>query len=164
MERAHWGEACLGGWEGWPRADTMPPVLDFEDFYRKVYLPEHRDERSRALHFLGTVVALGFAAGHPQTIISGTTAVGAGLSVRKPLAGQKSGLLEFAVLLAVFLGLQWAFLGSLALAAAPLGVGYGCAWVGHFFLEKNRPATFVQPTLSLIGDFCMFFDALRGRL
>ncbi len=142
----------------------MPPVLGFEEFYSGVYLPEHRDARCRALHYVGTAAALAFAAAHPATLLSGTAAVGAGLAVRKPLESQRSGLLEFAVLLIVFLGLQWGFLGSLALAAAPLGAGYGCAWVGHFFLEKNRPATFVHPTLSLMGDFRMFYDAARGAL
>jgi hypothetical protein len=43
-------------------------------------------------------------------------------------------------------------------------VGYGLAWVGHFFFEKNRPATFQHPWYSLIGDWRMFFDVLRGRV
>lgn len=34
-------------------------------------------------------------------------------------------------------------------------VGYGFAWVGHFFFEKNRPATFKHPFYSLLGDFKM---------
>lgn len=43
-------------------------------------------------------------------------------------------------------------------------VGYGFAWIGHFFFEKNRPATFKHPVYSLIGDFVMFRDILIGRI
>jgi hypothetical protein len=42
--------------------------------------------------------------------------------------------------------------------------GYGFAWVGHFFFEKNRPATFSHPLYSLAGDFVMFADVLRGKV
>ena len=42
--------------------------------------------------------------------------------------------------------------------------GYGFAWVGHFFFEKNRPATFSHPWYSLLGDLRMFADLLRGRV
>lgn len=50
-----------------------------------------------------------------------------------------------------------------ALMALPL-VGYGFAWVGHFFFEHNKPATFKYPFYSLIGDFVMFRDMLTGRI
>ncbi len=43
-------------------------------------------------------------------------------------------------------------------------MGYGFAWVGHFFFEKNKPATFKYPLWSLISDFKMFFDLLFGRI
>ena len=43
-------------------------------------------------------------------------------------------------------------------------VGYGFAWVGHFFFEKNKPATFKHPFYSLASDFMMFFDILRGKV
>jgi len=49
------------------------------------------------------------------------------------------------------------------LALVPIA-GYGFAWVGHFFFEKNRPATFSHPLYSFIGDWLMFWDILRGRL
>jgi len=46
-----------------------------------------------------------------------------------------------------------------ALFIAPV-CGYGFAWVGHFFFEKNRPATFTYPLYSFIGDWAMFKDIL----
>lgn len=49
------------------------------------------------------------------------------------------------------------------LLAAPLA-GYALAWTGHFFFEKNRPATFSHPWYSLLGDFALFRDILRGRI
>ena len=53
---------------------------------------------------------------------------------------------------------RWAWLWL-----APVG-GYGFAWVGHFVFEKNRPATFQHPLYSLMGDWVMFVDILRGRV
>jgi hypothetical protein len=51
----------------------------------------------------------------------------------------------------------------LALAALPV-LGYGFAWAGHFFFEKNRPATFTYPLYSFIGDWVMFKNILSGKL
>lgn len=42
--------------------------------------------------------------------------------------------------------------------------GYGFAWFGHFFVEKNRPATFKHPLWSLYGDFVMYKDILTGKI
>ncbi|MBD9367400.1 DUF962 domain-containing protein [Xanthomonas sp. XNM01] len=47
---------------------------------------------------------------------------------------------------------------------AALVCGYGFAWVGHFFFEKNRPATFRHPFYSFAGDWVMFKDILSGRI
>lgn len=40
---------------------------------------------------------------------------------------------------------------------------YGFAWVGHFFIEKNKPATFKYPWMSLKGDFKMYFEIIAGK-
>jgi hypothetical protein len=47
---------------------------------------------------------------------------------------------------------------------AAFALGYGPAWIGHFFFEKNRPATFTHPLWSLRGDFRMWCRMLRGRM
>jgi hypothetical protein len=54
--------------------------------------------------------------------------------------------------------------GELALLWLLPVVGYGFAWVGHFFFEHNRPATFQYPLFSLMGDWVMFRDMLTGRV
>ena len=51
----------------------------------------------------------------------------------------------------------WWLLGALV-------CGYGFAWVGHVFFEKNRPATFRQPVYSFMGDWVMFKDILSGKM
>jgi hypothetical protein len=47
---------------------------------------------------------------------------------------------------------------------AGLAAGYGFAWIGHSFFEKNRPATFTHPWYSLLGDWMMCRDMLTGRI
>ncbi len=59
--------------------------------------------------------------------------------------------------IAIFMGWSWQWI------FVPI-VGYGFAWVGHAFFEKNKPATFQYPIWSLISDFKLFFDIITGRL
>ena len=51
----------------------------------------------------------------------------------------------------------------LALTSLPI-IGYGFAWAGHFFYEKNKPATFSHPFYSFISDWVMFKDMLIGKI
>lgn len=42
--------------------------------------------------------------------------------------------------------------------------GYAFAWVGHFFFEHNRPATFKYPFFSFVGDWRMWWDIVTGKI
>lgn len=41
--------------------------------------------------------------------------------------------------------------------------GYAFAWVGHFFFEHNKPATFRYPLYSLMGDWRMWWEVLSRQ-
>jgi hypothetical protein len=66
--------------------------------------------------------------------------------------------------------LSLACLAMLAITGKPqyflygLLCGYGCAWVGHFVFEKNKPASFKRPLYSFMGDWVMYRDMWRGRV
>ncbi|MGB8509413.1 MAG: DUF962 domain-containing protein, partial [Pyrinomonadaceae bacterium] len=45
-----------------------------------------------------------------------------------------------------------------------LAIGYAFAWVGHFFVEHNRPATFKHPLWSFAADYKMLAMILSGRM
>jgi len=68
---------------------------------------------------------------------------------------------SFCVLCIVTASLAHGFLFGLLWA---LLTGYGFAWVGHFVFEKNRPATFIRPLYSFMGDWVMFKDVVTGRI
>jgi hypothetical protein len=62
------------------------------------------------------------------------------------------------VILGAVISQQWIWLWSLPI------LGYGFAWIGHFFFEKNKPATFSHPFYSLLGDWVMYKDIWSGKL
>jgi hypothetical protein len=64
-------------------------------------------------------------------------------------------------------------LSALAMAAARRksswlllapAIGYGAAWIGHFFVERNTPATFKHPLWSLRADLVMFSKMVAGTM
>ena len=60
------------------------------------------------------------------------------------------------VVFGVLTGRPWMF-------GAAIVSGYAFAWVGHFFFEKNRPATFTHPVYSFMGDWRMFWERLLAN-
>ena len=54
--------------------------------------------------------------------------------------------------------------GNLWLILLGLVLGYGFAWIGHFFIEHNKPATFQYPLWSFRADWKMWFLMLTGRM
>lgn len=74
---------------------------------------------------------------------------------RLHFVGTSIGLALF--LIAVFTLNPWWILAALV-------TGYGFAWVGHFFFEHNRPATFKYPWMSYRGDWRMWREMLTGRI
>lgn len=139
----------------------MTRIHQYSTFW-PYYLDEHRDPRSRWLHFVGTtgffVCVIMSAVKSPilfppalfvMLVLGVLAAAGEGSRPRWPLVAL--------MVLIPTLAAPTTFLPGVISA-------YGCAWVGHFVLEKNRPATFKYPIWSLGSDFRMWSHMIRGRL
>lgn len=77
------------------------------------------------------------------------------LNRRLHIAGS---IMVLIVILTALLSGEW---GILILAPV---FGYGFAWAGHYFVEKNKPATLRHPVWSLMGDWVMFKDVMTGKI
>ena len=69
--------------------------------------------------------------------------------------GTTLGLLVWATKFLPTFELKWIFVGMFC--------GYFCAWVSHFFVEKNKPASFNWPLWSFRGDWVMWLEILQGK-
>jgi hypothetical protein len=141
------------------------PFADFQSFYEQRYLPEHSQEGTRALHVVGTCALFVLLMRTPNLMVALLAGLWAGLAAFPLLRGLESGLPEMALMLGVYLFVGTKLTGSLGATFLVPAVSYGFAWAGHFFVEHNRPATFVYPTFSLLGDLMMVYTAAsKGSL
>ena len=62
------------------------------------------------------------------------------------------------LVIVVLIWQQWIYLWLLPL------LGYGPAWIGHFYFEHNQPATLRHPWYSLLADWMMMKDILTGKI
>jgi hypothetical protein len=138
-------------------SDRIPSFSAFFPYY----LGEHRDQRSRWLHFAGTTTFLavllrGLAADPLRMGLALAAALGVGALARGMEAKRNA-----APALLLMVGL---LVAGDPFVLVGIVLAYAHAWVGHFVLEKNRPATFQYPLWSLTGDFVMWSRMLRGQL
>jgi len=126
------------------------------------YLREHKSSVSRRLHFVGTTGFLASAAASAALNPIGTLAALAG-TVAIGRRGVKAEAEERSLKhVAGMVALP--ILASPVLFPAGAAFAYGCAWVGHYGFEKNRPATFEYPVMSLASDFKMWWQMAKGKL
>ena len=137
-------------------------IESFEEFW-PYYLSEHRHPTSRRLHFVGTTGFLASCAAsaalHPVRFplaMAGFAALGR--DALKRGEGDGPSFKHIAGMLACGIA------GSPMTFPAGVVFAYGCAWIGHFRIEHNRPATFQYPLWSLAGDFKMWSLMLKGKL
>jgi hypothetical protein len=137
-------------------ADRIP---SFEAFY-PWYLREHSLAQCRWLHFVGTS---GFFATVLGCLYDRPLQFGAAIAVSLVIArlafgmeGRRSAAPALLAIIVIATVAHPAVLGGIVFA-------YAMAWIGHFILEKNRPATFTYPLWSLAGDFRMWSEMARGR-
>lgn len=139
---------------------SSPRFASFSEFF-PYYLGEHRNPTCRVLHFVGTA---GFLATFAGSLYSRPTEFGLAM-IGMLVLGLVGNAIERRRNAAPLL------LGMVAVGAwvqpwLLLGVvwAYMFAWIGHFKIEHNRPATFLYPLWSLLGDFKMWSLMARGRL
>lgn len=141
----------------------------FDEFY-PFYLSQHADATCQRLHVIGTsiIITLSLMTGSPllnyMTAMIPAMFMGcAGCAITMFLS---HGIVEAVMLFVTFLYTVSATTNGtskLLIATCLILIGYAFAWVGHFYFEMNRPATFIYPTYSLMGDFRMWFEVITGQ-
>lgn len=130
------------------------PPQGFKSFaaFYPFYLGEHSLPTTRRLHLVGTTIAL-LAQSRAALSLIPRILIILGNSVKDPT-------LRRLIARAITWTQTLQMVGSLKLVLAGIVSAYACAWVSHFFVEKNRPATFKYPIWSLRGDLRLWWEVV----
>jgi hypothetical protein len=139
------------------------PFDSFSSFY-PFYLSQHSERGTKALHVAGTFCVAAACVREPRLLASLAAAIAFGTATFPFLRRFESGIVEAVFAVAAYTVVGQSLRTPAAYLAGAPAVAYFFAWVSHFFIENNRPATFIYPTFSLLGDFRMFGEILTGRL
>jgi hypothetical protein len=139
------------------------PYKTLEEFY-PFYIGEHSNATNKLLHVSGTSIILLLGLFRPSVFVCLEGAWLVGYFLFPVLIGIPHGFFEFGASLIAYTVFQRLVTGRFfgLNSLIPL-IGYAFAWVGHFYYEFNRPATFIYPSFSLYGDFRLWASAALGQ-
>jgi len=138
------------------------PYSTFDEFFPH-YLREHSQLTTRQWHYLGTSLFIIYTIFNPTLALPIIAGFLSGSALIPFVRHLSTGFIEGGTMLLIYLIGARLLTRSFVTTFVPLLISYGFAWVGHFFYEYNKPATFIYPTYSLLGDFRMIFEAIRGQ-
>jgi hypothetical protein len=98
----------------------------------------------------------------PKVLLSLLVAISVGYMLSEILSGYQYGFIEFGTFGAIFV------MGNIHLTQSTgyeiILPGYALSWVGHFFFERNVPASWIYPIYSFLGDYRMCYDTITDTL
>lgn len=136
---------------------STKPYVTFDQYY-PFYISQHADQTCRRLHFVGTSLIILFSLYEYHVITSLIMAGIVGYGIFKATSHIEHGFFELGIMMLVFVLFMRKLTGSWAKGLMVPVVAYGFAWVGHYFFEHNKPATFIYPIYSLFGDFKLWYE------
>mmetsp|Transcript_26663 Transcript_26663/g.74539 ORF Transcript_26663/g.74539 Transcript_26663/m.74539 type:complete len:186 (+) Transcript_26663:51-608(+) len=138
------------------------PFGSFGEFF-PFYLNEHSDPVCRLLHVIGTTIVSAYVLiFHRAAILHMVFAGSIGFMACEIFRFSDHGALEAAVIFSLFVIMNATF--SNKIGYEPILIGYFFAWVGHFYFEQNKPATFIYPAYSLASDYYMMYLVYTRQL
>jgi hypothetical protein len=130
---------------------------NFDTFY-PFYQSQHQNDMDQKLHVLASAFIILYVSYDLRVGISLGMGQMAGLVVKDLTRFMSIGIAEFVAMMGMYIWAMTHMKQPLRKTISIPLIAYGLAWVGHFYFELNRPATFIYPSYSLLADFKSFFE------